>query len=287
MVPPNSRQVRGVITMVGKLASAVVVSLALLAGGAPAMGDTPDPATGKIAGYTYGESAYNSYTSWSGGFLWIWQFSSQHIGVAPNPVAGSAFYLHAHTAIIAPHNVTGNVLLTIDQDAGGLPLRVAPTASMPLVCSRTQFDPIVATSPATCRATVSLESGQYVVSNLEPLVPGFAFDVLVPVVVDSAATGTAAMTAMWASPDVTLSINNVMASVPVTVAAAPVTPTPTPTPTTPTTPSTKPLPKKLRKYKKVRSLTPAVCTVANRRVVIHSHGLCKLKARKIVVKKYW
>lgn len=268
--------------MVGKLASALVVSVALLAGGAPALGDTPDPATGKIAGYTYGADAYNSYTAWSGGMPWIWQFSAQHIGVAPGAQAGSAFYLHAHTAVIAPHAVTGNVLITIDQDAGGLPLRVAPTASMPLTCSRTQFDPVVGTTSVPCRATVSLESGRYVVSNLEPLVPGFAFDVLVPVVVDSATSGTAAMTAMWASQDVTLNINNVMASVPVTAATAPAS-TPTPTPQT----ITKPLPKKLRKYKKVRSLTPAVCTVSGRRVVIHAHGLCKLKARKVVVKKSW
>lgn len=273
--------------MVGKFVSAVVASLALVAAGAPALADTPDPATGKIAGYTYGADAYNSYTSWSGSMLWIWQFSAQHIGVAPGPTAGTAFYLHAHTAVIAPHAVTGNVLVTIDQDAGGLPLQVAPTASMPLVCSRTQFDPVVGTTSVPCRATVSLESGQYVVSNLEPLVPGFAFDVLVPVVAGSATTGTAAMTAMWASPDVSLNINNVMASVPVTVANAPVTPTPTPT-TTPTPQvQTKPLPKKLRKFKKVRSLTPAVCTVVNRRVVIHTHGMCKLKARKVVVKKYW
>lgn len=273
--------------MVGKLAFALVVSVALLAGGAPALGDTPDPATGKIAGYTYGADAYNSYTAWSGGMPRIWQFSTQHIGVAPGAQAGSAFYLHAHTAVIAPHAVTGNVLITIDQDAGGLPLRVAPTASMPLTCSRTQFDPVVGTTSVPCRATVSLESGQYVVSNLEPLVPGFAFDVLVPVVADSAASGTAAMTAMWASPDVSLNINYVMASVPVTVASAPVTPPPTPT-TTPTPQVvTKPLPKKLRTFKKVRSLTPAVCTVVNHRVVIHTHGMCKLKARKVVVKKYW
>ena len=249
-----------------------------------AAADTPDPATGKIAGYTYGEDAYNSYTAWSGGMPWVLAvLGSNTSGSAPAPRPGAAFYLHAHTAIIAPHAVTGNVLVTIDQDAGGLPLRVAPTAAMPLACSRTQFDPVVGTTSVPCRATVSLESGQYVVSNLEPLVPGFAFDVLVPVVVDSAATGTAAMTAMWASPDVTLSINNVMASVPV---RCPGTRRRHPR-TTPHDGVTKPLPKKLRKYKKVRSLTPAVCTVVNRRVVIHTHGMCKLKARKVVVKKRW
>lgn len=260
----------------------------------PALAEAPDPTTGKIAGYTYGEEAYNSYTAWSGSFLWTWQFSAQHIGVAPGATAGTPFYLHAHTAIIAPHAVTGNVLITIDQDAGGVPLRVSPTASMPLVCSRAQFDPVVATTSVPCRANVTLESGQYVVSNLEPLVPGFGFDVLVPVVVDTAATGNAAMTAMWATPDVTLSTNNVMASVPVTVAAAPVpapvAPTPvTPTPVTPTPApqTTRALPKKLRKYKKITSLTPGKCTVVKRRVVIHSHGVCKLKAHGIVVKKRW
>jgi hypothetical protein len=130
MDPPESRQVREVITMFSKVAS-VVVGMALMAGGTPALGDTPDPATGKIVGYTYGEDAYNSYTAWSGGMLWIWQFSSQHIGVAPGPSAETPFYLHIHTAVIAPDSVTGNVLLTLDQDAGGLPLSIA--TGIPLV----------------------------------------------------------------------------------------------------------------------------------------------------------
>lgn len=267
--------------MFGNSLTVLVAALALLPG--PARADTPDPATGKIAGYTYGADAYNSYTAWSGGFPWIWQFSAQHIGVSPSPMSGQPFYLHAHTAVIAPHDVTGNVLITIEQDAGALPLRVVPTQAMPVVCSRTQFDPVVGTTPTPCRASVSLESGSYVVSNLEPLVPGFAFDVLVPVAVDAASSGTAAMTAKWASPDVTLNVNNVMASVPVTVAVAPVAPMPTPTPQA----TTKAIPKKLRKYKKVRSLTPSVCTVSGRRVVIHSHGVCKLKAGKVVVKRHW
>ena len=121
---------------------------------------------------------------------------------------------------------------------------------MPLACSRTQFDPVVATTSVPCRATVSLESGQYVVSGLEPLVPGFAFDVLVPVILDNAATGTAAMTAMWASPDVTLSINERDGQRADRVrCAGDARHPPTPSPQE----MTKPLPKKLRKFKKVRS----------------------------------
>ncbi len=245
---------------------ALVLAVGLLAP-APALADSPDPTTGKIAGYTYGADAYNSYVSWGGSSMQFWWFSAQHLGVAPGAQAGTPFYLHAHTAVLAPHSVTGNVLITIDQDAGGLPLRVAPTASMPLVCSLAQFDPVVATSSVPCRASVTLESGQYVVTNLEPLVPGFAFDVLVPVVVDTAATGNAAMTAMWATTDVTLSTNNVMASVPVTVGAAP-------------PPVTRSLPKGLRKYKKVKSLTPAVCTMSGRTVLKVGSGTCSLKGTK-------
>jgi hypothetical protein len=220
-----------------------------------------DPASGKIPGYTYGADAFNSYTAWSGGMPWIWQFSSQHIGYPGNATAGQPFYLHAHTAVIAPHSVTGNVLLVIDQDAGGLPLRFDP--SRPTICTRGQFDPVQATTSIAC-TTVRAESGQWVVSNLEPVVPGFGIDVQVPFVVDKATSGTAAMTAMWATTDVSLSNRNVLATVPVTVSS----------------PITRPVPKKLRKYKKVKSLTPAVCTVSKRTVVKVSGGTCALKGSK-------
>ena len=164
--------------------------------------------------------------------IWIWFFSSQHIGVPPAPVAGVPFYLHAHTAVIAPHDVTGNVLMTIDQDAGGLPLRW-PSAATPMRCSLSQFDPVQSTTPIPC-PDVSLASGSYVVSSLEALVPGFALDIEFPVVVDGPTSGTAAMTAMWATTDVGLSNNNVLATVPVTVAANPNPPTnPTANPTNP------------------------------------------------------
>lgn len=249
--------------MFTKLA-AIVAGLTL--GASPAAAAVPGPVNpedGKIAGFTYGEEAYNSYTSWSGGMVWIWQFSAQHIGYQGSPVAGVPFYLHAHTAVIAPHSVTGNVLITIDQDAGGLPLRYSPSAAMPARCYLTQFDPVIGVSDRSCRADISVQSGQFVVSNLEPLVPGFGFDVLLPVVSDQTA-GTAAMTAMWATEDVSLNIDNVMASVPLTVGPAP----------------TKPLPKSLRSYPKVKSLTPKVCTVKSRQVVVKKSGLCKLKGTK-------
>ncbi|MEZ5185005.1 MAG: hypothetical protein R2720_04615 [Candidatus Nanopelagicales bacterium] len=233
-----------------------------------------DPATGKIAGYTYGKSEVNSYPTWSGGFIWTWFFSSQHIGYGPGtPVAGVPFYLHAHTSVIAPHSVTGNVLVTIDQDAGGLPLRYAPSASMPTRCSRTQFDPVQASVEIPCPASVKVENGQFVVSNLEPLVPGFGLDIEFPVVVDNATSGTAAMTAMWATTDVSLSNDNVLATVPVTVAV---------NPNPPTNPvlKTKSLPKKMRKAKKVHSTTPKTCTVKKKKVVFHKHKVCKVVGKK-------
>lgn len=275
--------------MYGKALAVAVCGLALLAPPAAAADTVPvDPATGKISGFTYGQDASNSYTSWSGGFLWTWFFSTQHIGYSPGPVAGQPFYLHAHSAVVAPHAVTGNVLLTIDQDAGGLPLRYAPSASMPMRCSRTQFDPVQSVTAIECPA-VKAESGQLVVSKLEPLVPGFALDIEIPVVTDNPTSGTAAMTAMWATTDVTLNNNNVLATVPVTVAPGP-TPTPTPTPTNPT-PTTKSLPKKLRKAKKVHSLTPGVCKVSKRKVVVFKSGLCKLKGvkngHKVLVKVHY
>ncbi len=244
-------------------AIAIAAGLCLFAGPAAAAVPGPiNPEDGKIAGFTYGEDAYNSYTSWSGGMIWIWQFSAQHIGYQGAPAAGVPFYLHAHTAVIAPHSVTGNVLITIDQDAGGMPLRYSPSAAMPTRCYLTQFDPVVGVSDRPCRANITVESGQFVVSNLEPLVPGFGFDVLLPVVSDQT-TGTAAMTAMWASEDVGLNIDNVMASVPVTVGA-----------------STWTMPKKLRSYSKVKSLTPTVCAVQKHKVVVKKSGLCKLKGTK-------
>ena len=256
--------------MFGKSLIIAASSLALLAPAAQA--DTVNPDTGKIDGYTYGESAYNTYYYWG----WLYSFSSQHIGVSPAPVAGVPFYLHAHAAIVGP-DLTGNLLLTIDQDAGGLPLRYAPTSAMPMRCFRTQFDPIGSSVEIACPTTIGVESGSYVVSQLEPLVAGFGLDVLFPVIVDNPTSGTAAMTAMWATTDVTLSNNNVLATVPVTIA-------PNPNPTAPP-PKTRSLPKKLRKYKKVKSLTPKVCKVKKRKVIVLKSGMCKLKGGKVVVKK--
>lgn len=92
---------------------------------------------------------------------------------------------------------------------------------------------------------------------------------------DDPTTGTAAMTAMWATTDVTLNNNNVLATVPITVVAGPA-----PTPTTNPTQTTRPLPKRLRKAKKVHSLTPAVCKVKERKVVVLKSGVCKLKGKK-------
>lgn len=253
--------------MHGKALAVAVFGLVLLAPPAAAADTVPvDPATGKIAGFTYGEDESNSYVSWSGGSLWTWFFSTQHIGHSSSPVAGQPFYLHAHSGVIAPHSVTGNVLLTIDQDAGGLPLRYTPSASMPMLCTRTQFDPVQSVTAIEC-PSVKAESGQLVVSKLEPLVPGFALDIEIPVVTDNPTTGTAAMTAMWATTDVTLNNNNVLATVPITVAAGPAQ-------------TTKPLPKRLRKAKKVHSLTPAVCKVKDRKVVVLKSGVCKLKGKK-------
>lgn len=243
---------------------------AALIAASPAAAQAPgpvDPETGKIAGFTYGKDTYNSYTSWSGSFPWTWSFSSQHIGYQGQPVAGKPFYLHAHTSVVAPHSVTGNVLITIDQDAGGLPLRYTPSAAMPSKCTLVQFDPVIATTDRPCRSTVTVESGQFVVSQLEPLVPGFGFAVELPVTTASPTTGSAAMTAMWATDDVTLSTNNVPASVDLTVAPNPVVGT------------TRTLPKALRKYPKVKSLTPGVCTVAKRKITVRAPGLCTIKAK--------
>ncbi len=245
---------------------AVIAALTL----APAAAPGPiSPEDGKIAGFSYGEEAYNTYPGWLGSFPWTWNFSQQHIGYPGTAQAGQPFYLHANTALVSPDAV-GDVMITIDEDAG-MPLRYAPSAEMPLKCYYTQFDTVMNISETACRSSVTVESGQILVTKLEPLSPGFGLSVLVPVVTDKATTGTAAMTAMWAAPQVRLSTPNVLATVPVTVVPAPTV--------------TKPLPKKLRKYKTVKSLTPKVCTVKNRKVVVRKSGLCKLKAGKVVVKK--
>lgn len=229
-----------------------------------------NPEDGKIAGFTYGQEASNTYPGWLGTFPWTWTFSMQHIGYPGNAVAGTPFYLHANSSIVSPDAV-GDLMVTIDEDAGGLPLRYAPTAEMPARCYYTQFDTVMRVSETPCRSSIVVESGQILVSKLEPLSPGFGFSVLVPVATDKATSGTAAMTATWATPQVTLSTLKVLATVPVTVAPAPTV--------------TKPLPKKLRKFTKIRSLTPKVCTVKNRKVVVKKSGLCKLKGGKVVVKK--
>ena len=259
--------------MHAKSLAVAVCGVALMAPG-PAAAEVPgpiDPETGKIAGFTYGEEASNTYPGWLGTLPWTWTFSMQHIGYGPSaPVAGVPFYLHANTSIVSPDAV-GDVMVTLDEDAGGLPVRYAPTASMPIKCYYTQFDTVMKVSETPCRSSVTVESGQILVSNLEPLSPGFGLSVLVPVVVDTGSTGTAAMTAMWAAPQVRLSTANVLATVPVSVAPAPTV--------------TKPLPKKLRKYTKIRSLTPKVCKVKSRKVVVLKHGTCKLKGGKVVVKK--
>ena len=246
---------------------AVIAALALT----PATVPGPiNPEDGKIAGFTYGEEAYNTYPGWLGGFPWTWTFSQQHIGYSGSAMAGKPFYLHANAAIVSPDAV-GDLLLTIDEDAGGLPLRYSESADMPIKCYYTQFDTVMKVWETPCRSDVVVDSGQILVSKLEPISPGFGFSVLLPVVTDKATTGTVAMTAMWGAPQVRLSNPNVLATVPVTVPAAPTV--------------TKPLPKKLRKYTKVKSLTPKVCTVKNRKVIVKKSGLCKLKGGKVVVKK--
>jgi hypothetical protein len=253
-------------------------SAATLLAAVPAVwADTVNPDTGKIDGYTYGEDETNSYPAWSGGTVWIWFFSSQHIGVSHSPVAGVPFYLHAHTAVIAPHAVTGNVVMTIDQDAGGLPLRYSPSAAMPMRCFRTQFDPVQASVEIPCPATIGVESGSFVLSNLEPLVPGFGLDIEFPVVVDNPTSGTAAMTAMWATTDVSLNNSNVLATVPVTVAPNP---NPPVTPTNQPTLKTKRLPKRMRTAKRVHATTPRTCSVVKKKVVFHKRKVCKLVGRK-------
>ena len=241
----------------------------MIAGPASAAAPGPiDPENGTISGFTYGPRAHNSYTSWNGGFPQLWIFSNEQIGYQGTPVAGRPFYLHARADLVTPHAATGNVLITIDQDAGGLPLRYTPSEGMPLKCTLTQFDPIVASADRACRSNVTTESGQFIVSNVEPLAPGLSFNVEVPVTVDSPTSGNAAMTAMWAS-DVALSNYNVVAVVPLTVAASP-----SPAPVI------RKLPKSLRKYPKVKSLTPSVCKVAQRKVTVLRPGLCKLKGTK-------
>ncbi|HRY10828.1 MAG: hypothetical protein H6526_09440 [Actinobacteria bacterium] len=247
---------------------AVVAALTL----APATVPGPiNPEDGKIPGFTYGAEASNTYLiwyNWSGQVFQRFPYSTQHIGVARKPTVGTPFYLHLHTGVVAPKTYAEGVVLTLHQDTGQLPLRYSPSKAMPLRCFRTQFDPLQSSTAIAC-PKVRVENCKFVVSNLEPLLPGYALDIEVPVVVDRATKGEAAMTAMWASPSSVLDSANVVATVPVTVART----------------VTKPLPKKLRKYKKVKSLTPKVCKVKKRKVVVKKAGLCKLKGGKVVVKK--
>ena len=127
-------------------------------------------------------------------------------------MAGVPFYLHAHTAVIAPHDVTGNVLMTIDQTPEvcrcGM-CRVRPRRCVAASASSTgavdHADPLPRCQPGKrqLRRELTGSTGS-----------GFALDIEFPVVVDSPTSGTAAMTAMWATTDVGLSNNNVLATVP-------------------------------------------------------------------------
>lgn len=205
----------------------LTVAWAGVSNGAQVMAAPVLDSDGKIAGYTYGEDESNHYTEWSGYFPVRWEFASHHIGVAPGPVAGVPFYLHAHVAVVAPTGPGAKVLISIDQDAGGLPLRVASTAAMPLRCSRANFSAGEANYEVPCRSSVLAESGHFVLTQHEPLLPGFQFDVEIPVVVDNPTSGTAAMFAMWVDEwGYALDSNNILAAVPVTVAAAPAPPPP-------------------------------------------------------------
>lgn len=255
------------------LAVLLLPPTALASDGNHTVASAPDPVSGQIPGFTYGESKGNWYHT-GGYFPTVWPYSVQQIGVGPNPAAGVPFYLHARTRVILDPNerVAATVQLTIDQDAGGLSLRYAPTASMPLRCSRTQFRLAQAPVEIPCPA-ISVENGQFTVSNPEPLNPDYSLDVEFPVVVNDPTTGTAAMTARWTTGDVTLSEENVHVTVPVTVAA---------NPNPPSNPSlkTKPLPKKLRTAKKVHSTTPKTCSVKKNKVVFRKKGLCKLTGNK-------
>jgi hypothetical protein len=183
-----------------------------------------DPETGKVAGVTYGRDEANRYSTWSGTFLMTWTFALQHIGVGPGtPQAGAPFSVHAPTGVVAPHTVSGKVLLTVDRDAGGLPLRYRPGADLLMRCSLAQFDPVKTVTAIDC-PTVTQESGQFVVSTLEPLVPGFALDVQLPRRGRQPHLGHHAMTAMWATTDVGPTLDTILATVPVTVAPAPAPP---------------------------------------------------------------
>lgn len=278
------------LLMAGVAAGALVLSAGPAVAGDPDVGASGAPVIdeyGKIPGYTYGEGVSNNY--WYGSFMWV--FAMHHIGYSPAaPVAGVPFYLHAHVALVAAHDRTGDVLIAIDQDAGGLPIRLAASSAMPLRCSRGQFYPQAQPNVETpCRDTVSVESGYLVVSRLEPLVPGFQLDIEIPVVVDNPTSGTAAMQAMWAS-QYQPSPLNVYPSVPITVVPNPNPPQDPPQNPPQDPPGTKPvagtykLPKKLRNYAKVSSLTPSVCKVkkvGSKRVVkVSRHGVCKLRGTK-------
>ena len=258
------------------VAASTILAVLIPAPGALASDDyrAVDPESGRIASFAYGESKGNWYHT-GGYFPTVWPYSVQQLGAGPNPTAGVPFYLHARSRVILDPNerVAATVQFAIDQNAGGLTLRYAPSATMPMQCSRTQYRLPEAPVEIACPA-VSVENGQFIVSKAEPLDPNYSLDVLFPVVVDKAASGTAAMTARWVTGDVTLSVENVELTVPLTIAA-----NPKPTVTT------KPVPKKLRRYKKVKSLTPKVCTVKKRKVIVLKSGVCKLKGGKVVVKK--
>jgi hypothetical protein len=247
---------------------AVIAALTL----APAAAPGPiNPEDGKIAGFTYGEEAYNTYPGWLGSFPWTWNFSQQHIGYPGTAQAGQPFYLHANTALVSPDAV-GDVMITIDEDAG-MPLRYAPSAEMPLKCYYTQFDTVMNVSETACRGSVTVESGQILVTKLEPISPQASGSACsLPVVTDQGRhrhrrddrhVGRSA-----GAPQQLRTSSR---------------PSPSRSHAAPTV--TKPLPKKLRKYKTVKSLTPKVCTVKNRKVVVKKSGLCKLKGGKVVVKK--
>ena len=221
------------------VAASTILAVLIPAPGALASDDyrAVDPESGRIASFTYGESKGNWYHT-GGYFPTVWPYSCNKLGAGPNPTAGVPFYLHARSRVILDPNerVAATVQFAIDQNAGGLTLRYAPSATMPMQCSRTQYRLPEAPVEIACPA-VSVENGQFIVSKAEPSTRTTRW-MLFPVVVDKAASGTAAMTARWVTGDVTLSVENVEPRSRWTIAA-----NPKPTVTT------KPVPKKLRKHK--------------------------------------
>ena len=158
-----------------------------------------------------------------GGMIWIWFFASQHIGVSPAPVAGVPFYLHAHTAVIAPrrrHRERAR-----DHRPGRRRSAVAVCAECghadALQPQPVRPGAVDRRSLPRCQPGKRQLRRELTGSTGSRVRPGHR----VPVVVDSPTSGTAAMTAMWATTDVGLSNNNVLATVPVTVAANPNPPT--------------------------------------------------------------